>query len=115
MQSIPPRIVTSSHCEQNEEPQPKKDRIKRAYFAFLKEAKGLSEASIGAAANAIARFEAYTCWRRRPGRARHFGGGYLPSSRLKDPFRAILPGGRVDRSRDTAPAYRRSVCDKFAR
>jgi integrase len=39
------------------------ERIKRAYFAFLKEAKGLSEPSIDAAAKALARFEAYTRWK----------------------------------------------------
>jgi site-specific recombinase XerC len=36
---------------------------KSAYFAFLKEAKGLSESSVDAAAKAIARFESYTRWR----------------------------------------------------
>ncbi len=39
---------------------PENERTKRAYFAFLKEAKGLSEPSIDAAAKAIARFESYT-------------------------------------------------------
>lgn len=34
-----------------------------AYFTFLKESKGLSEASIDATATAIARFEAYTRWK----------------------------------------------------
>jgi integrase/recombinase XerD len=42
---------------------PESERTKRAYFAFLKEAKGLSESSVDAAAKAIARFEAYTRWR----------------------------------------------------
>jgi integrase len=42
---------------------PENERTKRAYFAFLKEAKGLSESSVDAAAKAIARFEAYTRWR----------------------------------------------------
>jgi integrase len=43
---------------------PENERTKRAYFNFLKESKGLSEPSIDAAATAIARFEAYTRWRR---------------------------------------------------
>lgn len=42
---------------------PENERIKRAYFNFLKEAKGMSEASIDAAAKAIARFESYTRWK----------------------------------------------------
>jgi integrase len=42
---------------------PENERTKRAYFTFLKEAKGLSETSVDAAATAIARFEAYTRWR----------------------------------------------------
>jgi integrase len=42
---------------------PENERTKRAYFAFLKEAKGLSEPSVDAAAKAIARFETYTRWR----------------------------------------------------
>ncbi len=42
---------------------PENERTKRAYFAFLKEAKGLSEPSIDAAASAIARFETYTHWK----------------------------------------------------
>ncbi len=42
---------------------PENERTKRDYFAFLKEAKGLSEPSIDAAAKAIARFESYTCWK----------------------------------------------------
>ena len=44
---------------------PENERIKREYFAFLSEAKGLSEASVDAAAKAIASFEAYT-------RGKHF-------------------------------------------
>jgi integrase len=42
---------------------PENERTKRAYFTFLKEAKGLSETSVDAAATAIARFEAYTRWK----------------------------------------------------
>jgi integrase len=42
---------------------PENERTKRLYFAFLKEAKGLSESSVDVAAKAIARFEAYTRWR----------------------------------------------------
>jgi integrase len=42
---------------------PENERTKRQYFAFLKEAKGLSEVSVDAAAKAIARFEAYTRWK----------------------------------------------------
>lgn len=42
---------------------PENERTKRAYFAFLKEAKGLSESSVDAAAKAIVRFESYTRWR----------------------------------------------------
>jgi integrase len=42
---------------------PENERTKRGYFAFLTEAKGLSEPSIDAAAKAIARFESYTRWK----------------------------------------------------
>ena len=42
---------------------PENERIKRAYFAYLKEAKGQSEASVDAAAEAISRFEAATTYR----------------------------------------------------
>jgi integrase len=42
---------------------PENERTKRAYFAFLKEARGLSETSIDAAAKALARFEASTRWK----------------------------------------------------
>jgi integrase len=38
----------------------KNERIKRDYFIYLREAKGLSEASIDQVAKAISRFEAYT-------------------------------------------------------
>src|SRR5271170_5483038 len=38
----------------------KNERIKRQYFAFLKDAKGNSEPTVDAAAKAIARFEVYT-------------------------------------------------------
>ena len=36
------------------------ERIKRQYFAYLREARGSSEQTIDAGAKAIARFEAYT-------------------------------------------------------
>jgi integrase/recombinase XerD len=49
---------------------PENERTKRDYFAFLKEAKGLSEPSIDAAAKAIATFEIYT--RYKSFRAFHF-------------------------------------------
>ena len=39
---------------------PANERIKREYFTYLKEAKRQSEASVDAAAAAVARFEAYT-------------------------------------------------------
>jgi integrase len=39
---------------------PKNERIKRDYFIFLREARGLSEASIDQVAKAISRFETYT-------------------------------------------------------
>ena len=42
---------------------PDNERIKRQYFAFLKEAKRQSEDSVDAVANAIARFEAHTRYR----------------------------------------------------
>jgi integrase len=42
---------------------PENERIKRAYFVYLKEAKRLSEHSIDAAAAALSRFEAYTKYR----------------------------------------------------
>ncbi len=43
--------------------QPENERIKRAYFIYLKEARRLSEHSIDAAAAALSRFEAYTRYR----------------------------------------------------
>jgi integrase len=39
------------------------ERIKREYFAYLKQAKGRDEASIGGVAKALARFEESTRWR----------------------------------------------------
>jgi hypothetical protein len=39
------------------------ERIKRAYFIYLKEARRLSEQSIDAAAAALSRFEEYTKYR----------------------------------------------------
>jgi integrase len=42
---------------------PKNERIKRRYLAFLREAKRQSEASLDAVAAALARFEAYTRYR----------------------------------------------------
>jgi len=42
---------------------PENERIKRAYFIYLKEARRLSEPSIDAAAAALSRFEAYTRYR----------------------------------------------------
>lgn len=41
----------------------KNERIKRAYFIYLKEAKRRDEASIDAVAKALSRFEAGTAWR----------------------------------------------------
>jgi integrase len=43
----------AKHCPEN-------DRIKRVYFVYLREAKGLSEASLDQIAAAIERFESYT-------------------------------------------------------
>jgi integrase len=45
-----------THSAQNE-------RVKHAYFAYLREAKGMSEPSIDQAAKALSRFEAYTNFR----------------------------------------------------
>src|SRR5215510_15717559 len=42
---------------------PLNERIKRAYFAWLKHAKGHSDSSVDAAAKALSRFEAYTKYR----------------------------------------------------
>ena len=42
---------------------PENERIKRAYFTYLKEARRLSEPSIDAAAAALSRFEEYTRYR----------------------------------------------------
>ena len=42
---------------------PQNERIKRAYFIYLKEARRLSEHSIDAAAAALSRFEQYTKYR----------------------------------------------------
>ncbi len=42
---------------------PENERIKRAYFIYLKEARRLGEHSIDAAAAAIGRFEEYTKYR----------------------------------------------------
>ncbi len=42
---------------------PENERIKRRYFAFLKEAKQRSEPTVDAAAKALHRFEEYTGYR----------------------------------------------------
>ena len=42
---------------------PRNERIKRAYFVYLKEAKRRDEASIDAVAKALSRFEVATAWR----------------------------------------------------
>src|SRR4249919_3106388 len=42
---------------------PENERIKRAYFIYLKEARRLGEHSIDSAAAALARFEEYTKYR----------------------------------------------------
>jgi site-specific recombinase XerD len=42
---------------------PENERIKRAYFAYLAEAQGFSEATVDAVAKAINRFETYTKFR----------------------------------------------------
>ncbi len=42
---------------------PANERIKREYFAYLKEAKCFSEASLDGVAKALNRFEAYTRYR----------------------------------------------------
>ncbi len=39
------------------------ERIKRQYFAYLKEALGHNEQTVDSVAKALARFEAYTKWR----------------------------------------------------
>ena len=39
---------------------PQNERIKRAYFIYLAEAKGFSEATLDAVAKALNRFETYT-------------------------------------------------------
>jgi len=42
---------------------PENERLKRRYFAYLKEARRYSEASVDAAAKALHRFESYTKFR----------------------------------------------------
>ena len=42
---------------------PENERIKRAYFVYLKEARRSSEPSVDAAAAALSRFEEYTKYR----------------------------------------------------
>ena len=42
---------------------PENERIKRKYFAYLKEAKRHSEPTVDAAAKALSRFEEYTRYR----------------------------------------------------
>ena len=42
---------------------PENERIKRRYFAYLKEAKGHSEPTVDAAAKALSRFEEYNRYR----------------------------------------------------
>ena len=42
---------------------PDNERIKRAYFTFLVEAQGFSEATLDSVAKAINRFESYTKFR----------------------------------------------------
>ena len=42
---------------------PQNERIKRAYFTYLAEAKGFSEATLDGVAKALNRFETYTRFR----------------------------------------------------
>jgi integrase len=69
---------------------PKNDRIKRSYFIWLREAKGLSEASIDQVAKAISRFEAYT-------RGRDFRDFHVEQAKA---FKAHLTSQRAERSKE---------------
>ena len=68
---------------------PVNERIKRKYFAFLKEAKRHSEPTVDAAAKALSRFEAYT--RYRDFKAFHFSRP-LPSRSTLPSKRGSSPG-----------------------
>jgi hypothetical protein len=83
-----------THNAQNE-------RVKHAYFTYLREAKGMSEASIDQTAKALSRFEAYSGYRdfkqfhRKQAEAfkQHLA-GQLEGDRL-----ALRPGRGVHRAR----------------
>ena len=51
------------HIETMRKHSPENERIKREYFAYLKEAKRHSEPTVDAAAKALNRFETYTKYR----------------------------------------------------
>ena len=61
---------------------PSNERIKRQYFTFLKEAKRHSEATVDAAANALARFE--TATKHRDFKAFHFEQAVAFKNRLAE-------------------------------
>src|SRR5215469_10493533 len=69
---------------------PQNERIKRAYFIYLAEAKGFSEATLDAVAKALNRFETYT-------RFRDFKGFHIEQAKG---FKAHLSEQRSLRSKD---------------
>lgn len=74
---------------------PENERIKRQYFAFLKEAKRQSEDSVDAAAKALARFEADT--RHRDFKAFHFQQAVAFKHRLAD-RNSQVTGGKLSKA-----------------
>jgi integrase/recombinase XerD len=55
---------------------PQNERIKRAYFTYLADAKGFSEATIDGVAKALNRFETYTRFRDFKGVPHRAGQGF---------------------------------------
>ena len=74
---------------------PDNERVKRRYFAFLKEAKGQSEDSVDAVAKALARFEADT--RHRDFKAFHFEQAVAFKKRLADQ-NSQTTGGKLSKA-----------------
>src|SRR5262245_53590823 len=63
MPCLPPTVTWMRWSSAMRKHNPENERIKRAYFEYLKEARRLSERSIDAAAAALTRFEEYTRYR----------------------------------------------------
>jgi hypothetical protein len=81
---------------------PQNERIKRAYFTYLIEAKGFSEATLDGVAKALNRFETYTRFRDFKSfhieQAKGFTAAEVLEMQNKDPRILIIPGELVFRT-----------------